>query len=73
MNESDSSEFVLCLTKANGVDFVRPKYWTGRMLERWPELSSNPENAFRFTTKQAANEVRSGLANRGFFGAVRPV
>lgn len=71
MSASDSAaeiEYVLCLTSSNGTDFVRPKYWTGLMLERWPELTSNKVNAHRFSSKQAANEVRSGFANRGFFG-----
>lgn len=69
-HEDDGPKFVLCLTSCKGVEYTRPKYWTGGMLERWPELSANKDRAHQFSSKQAANEVRSGLADRGFFGHV---
>lgn len=64
----DEQQYVLCITSQNGVEFTRHKYWTGGMLERWPELVSNRERAHVFSSKRAAQEVRSGFANRGFYG-----
>lgn len=69
---TDDIEYVLCITHQRGVEFVRPKFWTGGMLERWPELVSNKDRAHRFSSKKAADEVRAGFASRGFAGEVQP-
>lgn len=71
MEPGVTQEFVLVFTHSNDVKFAREKYFTGRVLERFPEYVSDPEKAYRFPSKQAANEMRSGFAQRGFRGVVR--
>jgi hypothetical protein len=63
-------QYVIKLTAKDGADFSRPKFWTGRMLEHWPEYLADPERAHRFEVKQSAEEVLTGFIARGFEGRV---
>ena len=65
-------QFVLCVTGQKDREYSCPKYWTGRMLESWPELLSDKSRAHVFSGKRVAGEVRSGFASRGFRCELEP-
>ncbi len=64
--------FVIELTAAKGVDFSAPKYFTGRMIDIWPEYVRDPDRAHIFEKKISASETLATFRMRGFRGSVRP-
>ena len=40
------------------MELPRPKYWTGRMLGRWPVYVSDREKAWPIETREQAEEIR---------------
>ena len=76
MNDDNEPKFVLRITHqvtdGEPQEYKRPKYWTGRMNERWPELLSDKAKAHAFSGKRAAQEVLSGFGARGFIGELEP-
>jgi hypothetical protein len=56
-----SRKFLIVLTALNGVEFPRPKYFTGRHNGRWPEYPADRGRALRHdkdAAEMAANEFR---------------
>ena len=77
MIDENEPKFVLRVTHQTNADgdlqeYVRPKYWTGRMNERWPELLSDKAKAHVFSGKRVAQEVLAGFGSRGFVGELEP-
>lgn len=62
--------FVIQVTHQNEVEFVRPKFYTGKMCERWPELLSNPERAKVYESREPARDALSYLRSLGYGGEV---
>lgn len=62
--------YVIQLTHNYGVEMPTPKYFTGKMIERWPEYLSSSARARPFIDHESAAEYMSMFRAVGFDGQI---